>query len=96
MGFSKAYYRYDLEFKFTSKETGCTFVFKDENFDNTLILDGEKKSFRTLVSIPDDIKPGKYTLSLRITEKRNPIKLAIKEELKENDGYYKVSEVTIL
>jgi len=96
MGFARCYYKYTLYYKFKNKNSGKEYIFADPDFDNRLINHQQALSFRSTVSLPDDMKTGEYTISVKISEKDVPIKLALKEETKEQDGYYGLSEITVL
>ena len=85
-----------MRYKFVNNASGKEYIFEDENFDNRLIFSGEVRSFRTTLSLPDNMEKGEYALSMGLFEKETPIKLAIKDVLKEKDGYYRVFETKIL
>ena len=96
MGFAGCYYKYSLCYKFKNKISGKEYTISDPDFDNRLIKHGETVNFRSTLSLPDDMEKGDYTISVKIAEKDTPIALALKEKIKEDNGYYNLSEITVL
>ena len=95
MGFAKCYHRYSLVYKLTNEASEKEYFFKDTAFDNRLILSNEKLSFRSTLCLPDEMEKGRYIISAGLFENETPINLAIKSELKEKDGYYRISELNL-
>ena len=95
MGFAKCYHRYSLVYKLTNEASEKEYFFKETDFDNRLILSNEKLSFRSTLCLPDEMEKGRYIISAGLFENETPINLAIKSELKEKDGYYRISELNL-
>lgn len=95
MGFAQSYHKYTLEAKLTSLENGSEYVFASDSFDNRLIEADSKAQAKICASLPENAQAGKYTVSVRMRENDTVIKLALKEEYEDRDGFYLLSEVLV-
>ena len=83
-GMSRAYNKYDLDIIFTD-ETGADTVFAAQDFDNTKFMPGEKAKTRHTVKT-DELKSGKYTVSLRMKKGDRAVLLAVDKAHTGPDG----------
>lgn len=92
MGFARCYNEFSLELKLSDDENEYITPFSE--FDIRKLYGGEKASARVLTDTPDI--PGKYDVSVRLREGERNILLALRQEVCDNDGFYKLSEIEIL
>ena len=50
----------------------------------------------TWIDLPDNIPSGEYDISIRVVEGKLPIKLGIKKDYMDEEGFYKLSAVEVL
>ena len=92
-GFSKCYHQYDLQLRLKDG-AGNTYPLNTKYPDSTR-WEGEKafeESFRvSYLHIP----AGEYFVELALLYGEAPVKLALKQELLQPDGYYQLSKITV-
>lgn len=97
-GFGLCYNRYDLEMKLTA-QNGREYIYKLPEFDNRKIMSQSTSTEQLFVSLGDDIASGSYSMSFRLSEsvgeRLNIIKLGIKNDFLDDDGFYRISEVKV-
>lgn len=93
-GYGLCYTKYDLEIKLSNENN--SYVCKASGFDNTKFLNESVTSIVTWIDLPENMAGGEYDISVRVVEGELPIKLGIKKEYTDNEGFYKLSSVEIL
>ena len=53
-------------------------------------------SIVTWIDLPENMPAGEYDISIRVVEGDLPIKLGIKKDYEDADGFYKLSSVEIM
>jgi len=94
MGFSKAYNKFNLELKLSNENEQYIFLFDD--FDNRNILSGRKNIASILTNLPDNMAKSSYTVSVKMSENERTIEMALREELRDRNGFYNLSQIEIL
>lgn len=97
-GFGLCYNKYDLEMKLTA-ESGKEYVFSLSEFDNRKIMSQSTRKERLFALLDENMESGIYTVSFRLSEtvdgKLNTIKMGIKKEFLDCDGFYRISEIKV-
>lgn len=93
-GYGLCYTRYSLEIKLSKGDK--SYICTAKGFDNTKFMNESVTQIATSVTLPENMPAGCYDLSIRVVEDKTPIKLGIKKEYMDNDGFYKLSKVDIL
>lgn len=97
-GYAPAYYRYRLTLRLCSQADGRTYDYALADFDNSTI-GSEKTVEGCYFADLGDIGAGEYSLALRMSEPTAdgelPIRLALKDECRTEDGFYILSTITV-
>ena len=93
-GYGLCYTKYNLEVKLSNENN--SYVCKASGFDNTKFMNESVTSIVTWIDLPENMAGGEYDISVRVVEGELPIKLGIKKEYTDNEGFYKLSSVEIL
>lgn len=92
-GFAPAYRKYRASIKLISGKTGASFEQAVE-MDNTKWLPGALSCEQVKLK-PTGIVPGEYELYFGLFENSRPIKLGIKPDYKDENGYYRLAKVRV-
>ena len=90
-GWARSYWPYEMRASLRNEKNSYTLKL---DADIRHIESGETNEFNLAIDLRD-VEPGEYTFSIGLFEKDRPVKLALKEELKTEDGYYKIKKVTV-
>lgn len=95
MGFAPSYNKFIFEVKLTNIVSCDQYTYVVSDFDNRNIMPG--KSF-TICSFIDtgNISEGRYSISIRLRENSRPILIALCDKIKDEDGFYKLCETTVI
>ena len=69
---------------------------KASGFDNRKFKNESITSVETWIDLPDNMPSGEYDISIRVVEGKLPIKLGIKKDYMDEEGFYKLSAVEVL
>lgn len=98
-GFGLCYNKYDLDMKLTAKD-GTEYIYRLSEFDNRKIMNESTSEDVLYALLSDDMKSGEYDMSFRLSEtignELTVIKLGIKSNFKDDDGFYKLSTLEIV
>ena len=92
-GFSKCYHQYDLQLRLTDSE-GNSYRLNTKYPDSTR-WEGDKTFEEVFRVSYADIPAGEYHVELALLEGETPIKLALKQELLQPDGYYRLAQIRV-
>jgi len=94
-GFAPCYTKYEMKLKFRNND--YEYICAIPEFDNTEFMEDQKYIKRYLTRIPKDMPAGIYDISVGIFEAatNTSINLAIKNEYKDQDGFYRISQIEI-
>ena len=93
-GYGLCYTPYALEFRFSNSRASYQCLACD--FDNMAFMSESVTPVPVWVELPGGMPAGVYDVSVRVVEGDLPIKLGIKAEYMDSDGFYKLSQITIL
>jgi len=93
-GYGLCYNKYELDVKL-SNDSG-EYIFTAENFDNRKFMNESVTKQSLFVRLSDDVKPGEYSISIRMREGDLPVKLGIKRDYLDCDGFYAISGITVI
>ena len=92
-GFSKCYHQYDMKIRLRG-EDGTTYALNDRYPDSTR-WEREETAEETFRLDYKNVPVGKYTVELGLFEGDTPIKLALKREMAQEDGYYRLTDIEV-
>jgi len=94
-GFARCYHRFNMQIKYTALDTGEEFIYDQPDFDNRILKENEKCAVRYFSNLDRAMKSGAYSIGIRLHESGTPIMLGLKEQCRDNDGFYHISEITV-
>jgi len=93
-GYGLCYTKYELEVKLSCNDK--SYICKAKGFDNTKFMNESVSYTEVFADLPEDMAEGRYDIKIRVSEGETPIKLGIKAEFMDDDGFYRLSEVDVL
>lgn len=91
-GFAKAYHRYEM--KVVAEGENGRFVLNDESPDNRC-WNGGGAAHENIMLDFTKVPCGKYTVKIGMFEGETPIKLALKKDILDSSGYYKIADIDV-
>lgn len=92
-GFSKCYHQYDLKLRLRDAQ-GNTYALNDRYPDSTR-WEPEQTCEEVLRLSYRNVPPGTYQVEIGLFEGEAPIRLAVKQEYLQPDGYYRLTEIQV-
>ncbi len=98
-GVAPAYHQFDLRLQLRNTDLNNVFVFELSESNNQKWFPGRIVGENYNLTISESIPAGKYEIKIGLfdnCQKKNiPIRLALKNERRSEDGYYKMGEIII-
>jgi len=92
-GFSKCYHQYDLKLRLQDN-SGNTYPLNDQYPDSTRWLP-EQNTEEVFRLNYRNVPPGEYAVEVGLFEGDRPIKLAVKSDYRQPDGYYRLTRIQV-
>jgi len=95
MGFAPAYTPFELEIRLKSTD-GDEFFIKADKFNNLDFYPNKRIKVRNILRLPENMPQGKYSVAIKMTEGETPILLALSDNIKDENDFYTLTDITIM
>lgn len=92
-GFAKCYNKYEMKIRAVAED--CAVYYLNNDYPDTTLFDSDTLNEVTLPLDYTSVPAGKYTLELGLFFGERPIMLAMKEEARTEDGFYRLTDLTV-
>jgi hypothetical protein len=92
-GFAKCYNKYEMKIRAVAEDGAVYYLNND--YPDTTLFDSDTVNEVTLSLDYASVPEGKYTLELGLFFGERPIMLAMKEETRTEDGFYRLTDLTV-
>ena len=92
-GFAKCYNKYEIKIRAVAEDGAVYYLNND--YPDTTLFDSDTVNEVTLSLDYTSVPAGKYTLELGLFFGERPIMLAMKEEARTEDGFYRLTDLTV-